>query len=149
MPIGKKLREFLKIQGMKEHKLAEYLGISAERSSDYPHGKRERDIDTPDKRDKRLSAAHDGLTGDPQSIREHSCEGLTIGFIEDMLCLLSNHHRLADYLACNICELSTETLDDKDIYAYALGLSSDRIEKLCHELDDHILTERRRILEIK
>ncbi len=149
MPIGKKLREFLKIQGMKEHKLAEYLGISPERLSSYPHRKRESDTDIPDNEDKPLPADQDGLTRDPQSVRECNCEGLTIGFIEDMLCILSNHHRLADYLTCNIGELSTETLDDKDVYAYALGLSNDRIEKLCKELDDCILAERRRILEIE
>ena len=148
MSIGKKLTELLKSQGIEEIELAQHLGISPERLSNYLDDKREPEINMLNKAAKYLSVSLDYFVDEPMDMQEQYCQGLTLGYIENLVGQLDDHQKLVNYLAYEIDNISQETITDKRIYAYMLELSNSRIEEICEELDKYTLKERKRILRV-
>lgn len=145
MSIGKKLNELLQSQGIEEAELAEQLGISLEELSDYLNNRQEPDTNMLNKAAKYLSVSPDYFA-EPTDIQAQICQGLSLGYIEDIQGHLADHQKLVDYLICEISNLSHHTLNDKHVYTYMLELSNCRVDQICKELDNYILRERKRIL---
>ena len=145
MSIGKKLRELLKSQEIEEIAFAKHLGISPDRLSNYLDDKREPDLSMLDRMAEYLSVNLSYFV-DIVDMQEQPCRGIKLGDIEDMHDILDNHQNLVDYVMYRISDLGTETIEERHIYAYVLGLSNACVVKVCKSLDDYIMRERKRIL---
>lgn len=147
MSIGKKLQKLLRIQEIPEIDLAKHLGISPARLSNYLSDRSEPDLATLEKAAKYLSVSLSYFTY-PLDMQDQLCQSITLGCIEDIHTSLVNHQRLVDYLIFEIAELNAGTMLNADIYAYMLELSNAHVDDICKEIEECIMKERKRILEV-